>query len=534
MPQQTAADGRARMQPRGVLAWRLVTAFLAVTIPGTLVLGGVTFYAMHSLVSVNRELEEIGLSLEATQALHLALTQAVAPAREALVAGGNTRALQREFEQRNTALRTKLASCGAAACHGAPRSPREMAASLSPAADRLLEEGRQIFASASVPAGTASRSVARLEEPVSTASRQLQRMSDELLLRVETLRDRSRRVSRSALALTVTFTLVITLLAGTVAVLLAHRISRPVQQLLLGTRRVMAGDWADPVRVTDRGEIGELAASFNNMVQELRVHRDRLQEHSRTLEERVRERTEQLHRAREALLQSEKLASLGLLASGVAHELNNPLTSVLMNTHLLLEDVGADSPLCKYLERIDADAGRCKRIIDDLREFSRPRELRKKPSPVRSVVEQALASVRYELQRRRIEVERDVADDLPPVVWDRERMMQVLTNLFTNAAQAMPDGGRLAIRAQRQNGWLVLETRDSGPGIKAEHRSRIFDPFFTTKPDGTGLGLSICYGIVQEHKGRIEVETATADDVGAGQATGTTMRIMIPLAEEHA
>jgi two-component system NtrC family sensor kinase len=534
-PEPGLASAPAQARPRGRLARRLVLASLAVTVPGTLLLGAVTFRSIHSLASVNRELEEIGFSLEATQALHLALTQAAVPARQVLMGSADVPELRRDFQQRITELQQRLRSCGSTACHGSPRSPREMAASLVPEVSRLRAEGLQIFADAGAAAPLASSQyMRRLDEPVATASAHLQNMSDGLVRRVEDLRQHSRQVRSSASALTVILTLIVVLIACGVAFVVARRISRPVHELLNGTRRVMAGDWTNPVRVHDSGEIGELTASFNNMVDELRTHRDRLEQYSRTLEERVRERTLQLNHTREALVQSEKLASVGLLASGVAHELNNPLTSVLMNTHLLLEDVGPESPMSKYLRRIDADAGRCKRIIEDLRAFSRRRELQKESSQVRSVIEQALATLMFELRRREIRVHPEIADDLPPVLWDAQRMTQVLTNLFTNAAQAMSTGGTLDIRAQRQNGWLVLETCDTGPGIKPEHRSRIFDPFFTTKQDGTGLGLSICYGIVQEHGGRIEVETTTADETEPGQRTGTTMRIVIPFAEAAA
>ena len=177
-------------------------------------------------------------------------------------------------------------------------------------------------------------------------------------------------VRRRAWVLTVALTMTIALAGAAAAMLTARRIARPLNDLLLGIRRVMTGDWSHQVRTTAAGEIGELGAAFNAMVREARERRAELEEHTRTLEERVRRRTEELRQKEQALVQSEKLASLGLLAAGVAHELNNPLTSIVMNTHLALEEVGAEAPIRAELRKIDADAGRCRRIVEDLRAFA--------------------------------------------------------------------------------------------------------------------------------------------------------------------
>ena len=518
------------MANRGTLTRRFIIGFLTVTVPGTVVLGAVTLYSLWALVRVNRQLDEINRSLNATWALHQALSEAAAPPQEYLRRGGE--GLRQEFDRLMGAVEEKIASCASATCHGTSRTPKEMAGLLTPSIAQLRTKGRLIFDT--TRPGREANGLLRMEEIdrlVSGANEQLHRMSAALLFRVESLREQSHAVSRRASFVTASLSLAIILLACGVAFVLSKRISRPLQELLVGTRRVMAGDWGYRVGVRDSGEIGELATSFNAMVQELQRHRERLEEYSRSLEERVRERTEELKRKDEALLQSEKLASLGLLASGVAHELNNPLTSILMNVNLLIEEVGETSPLYKDLKTIDADASRCKRIIDDLRAFSRRRELQKVPCRVEAVVEQALRIVQHELDLRGIQVEREVEGDLPEIVWDPERMAQVLTNLFINAAQAMEHGGRLAVRARKEGGRLVLEVRDPGAGIAREHRSRIFDPFFTTKPDGTGLGLSISYGVVQEHGGRIEVESVTREEGGPDGETGTTVRIVLSLSE---
>ncbi len=536
----TAPPPPTPVAPRGMLVRRLVLAFLAVTLPGTLVLGAVTFYAIRSLVLVNRQLEEIGFSLEATQDLHLALTRAAEVPRDFLLRGdpASREPLRQEFQHGLSRLQHKIQSCSAAACHGATHSPREMAHLLSPALLELQREGLALMATPLTPAAAGaltrapapSADMARVDAAVSRASTRLGRMADSLGVRVTELREQSRAVSHWASLLTVLLTLIIVLVACGVAVLLAERISSPVNKLLKGTRQVMAGDWNYRVRTRDRGEIGELAASFNTMVEQLQLHRKRLEDYSRTLELRVRRRTEQLKEKEKALIQSEKLASIGLLASGVAHELNNPLTGVLMNTNLAMEEVPEDSALMRFLKRIDADASRCKGIIDDLRVFSRRPDLHRSPSRVESLVDEALGAVAHQLAGRGIDVQCQLPP-LPPIPLDRERMTQVLTNLLTNSAQAMTEGGRLRICARVDEDWLVLEVSDTGAGIRPEHRTRIFDPFFTTKRDGTGLGLSICYGIVQEHGGRIEVESLSREEAGPGESSGTTVRVLLPTEE---
>ncbi|HEX9188717.1 MAG TPA: ATP-binding protein, partial [Vicinamibacteria bacterium] len=338
-------------------------------------------------------------------------------------------------------------------------------------------------------------------------------------------------VRRRVWRLTLLLTAAVTLAGGAAALVIARRLSRPLTDLVAGTRRLAAGDWGYQAAVPASGEMAELRASFNAMVRQLRQQREQLEEHNRMLEAGVRQRTDELHRKDQALAQSEKLASLGLLAAGVAHELNNPLTSIVMTTNLLLEELDATSPLARDLRRIDAAAGRCRRIIDDLRAFARIRQVERVATDVRTVVDQAVATSAHELGRAGLALSCDLPADLPPVLWDPGRMVQVLTNLLANAAQAVGADGRIVVRARRVDGWLTLEVEDTGPGITPADRTRIFDPFFTTKPDGTGLGLSITHGIVGDHGGRIEVVSRTREEAGPDGATGTVVRIVLPAGE---
>ncbi len=516
---------------RGNLTRRFILGYLIATIPGTILLGLFTIYSIRSLVAVNRQLDEISLSLEATDHIQLALFRADATVGAFLLHrrdGG-----PQEFEGAVHSAQQQLTSCASASCHGnALLTTKEMAASLSPKFERLRIKGLKVFDAAG-PSLQSSRpgEADDVDQLVSGISHRLQTMADILVKRVAVLREQSQALSERALTLMILVSVAVVVMGSCIAAFLADRVSRPIQSLLQGTRRVRAGDWGYRVMV-GLGEIGELALSFNAMVEEVERYRDQLNRYSRNLEERVMRRTEELKRKDEALRQSEKLASLGLLASGVCHELNNPLTGILMNANLLIEEVGHDSPLYGELKRIDEDAGRCRRIIEDLRAFSRRHDLRKALCRPEEVIDQALRLAEHEIELRGITVERRIEAGLPEVFWDSERMVQVFTNLFVNAAQAMESGGRLSVSAQLTGNSLTIEVKDTGVGISEENRSRVFEPFFTTKREGTGLGLSISYGIIEEHMGRLEMESCTREAAGPDGQGGTTVRIVLPLSTE--
>ncbi len=505
---------------------RLLIGFFAVIAPSTVLLAGVTVYSIASLDRVNHQLVQIMRSREAVADLRLTLAQVGDPLG-AYVLGRDPRNRER-FEGLIRDAEAKLGSCSAAPCHLSTRTPEKMVEALTPLIARVKADGRRVFEAGprhgAAHAEIVRQSIARLRDAVEPMAAAERLSADELDRAAEAVEWR-------AFLLAGLLTIGISLVGAAAATVLARRITRPLSDLVSGTRRVMAGDWAYQASAAAPGEIGELASSFNTMVQEIRQHREQLEEQNRTLEARVRRRTEELRQKEQALLQSEKLASLGLLAAGVAHELNNPLTSIVMNANLLSEEVGEGSPLYTELRKIDADAGRCRRIIEDLRAFARLRQVEKVPGEVEAVVDQALSLVAHELSRRQIHVQRDLAPDLPKVAWDPGRMVQVLSNLLVNSAQAIGHGGRVVIRGRRDNGWLRLEVQDDGAGIPAEHRTRVFDPFFTTKPEGTGLGLSISHGIVNEHGGRIEVDSRTRDEAGAGGESGTTVRVIVPIGE---
>ncbi len=237
-----------------------------------------------------------------------------------------------------------------------------------------------------------------------------------------------------------------------------------------------------------------------------------------------------LKRLEEQLIQAEKLAAMGQMLAGVAHELNNPLTAILGVTELLRERPGADESTRRQLELTHRQARRAARIVQNLLEFSRPASPQKKPLDLSNILERTLQLHEHSLRRNNIEVDLRLPPELPGVVGDANQLIQIFLNLITNAEQAIRevrDSGRIQIRAGRSGNQLTITVQDDGVGIRPEALQRIFDPFYTTKRPGggTGLGLSICMSIIREHGGNIEAETLPAG--------GSAFTIYLPVASSE-
>jgi PAS domain S-box-containing protein len=234
-----------------------------------------------------------------------------------------------------------------------------------------------------------------------------------------------------------------------------------------------------------------------------------------------------LKRLEEQLIQAEKLAAMGQMLAGVAHELNNPLTAILGVTELLRERQGGDDSTKRQLELTHRQARRAARIVQNLLEFSRPASPQKKPLDLSNLLERTLQLHEHSLRRNNVEVDFRLQPDLPGVIGDANQLIQVFLNLITNAEQAIRevrDSGRIQIRTGRNGNRLAITVQDDGVGIRPESLPRIFDPFYTTKRPGggTGLGLSICMSIIREHGGNIEAETLPAG--------GSAFTIYLPIA----
>lgn len=229
------------------------------------------------------------------------------------------------------------------------------------------------------------------------------------------------------------------------------------------------------------------------------------------------------------LIQAAKLAAVGEMAAGVAHELNNPLTTVVGFTELALDELAMDSPVRKDLDLVLQEARRARSVVRRLLDFSRQSETSRVKADINEVVDDVMMLTKHLMHTSHVDPEIRLGKGLPWVLVDRNQIKQVVINLVNNALYAMPGGGRLVVETAEQPRynaqWITLTVRDTGEGIPPKNLQRIFEPFFTTHSDrgGTGLGLSVTYGIVTDHAGMIEVESAVNQ--------GSTFTVWLPLEE---
>jgi len=237
---------------------------------------------------------------------------------------------------------------------------------------------------------------------------------------------------------------------------------------------------------------------------------------------------EKLSSMKQALKQSEKLAHMGQLSAGIAHELNNPLGVVIMYSNILLEESNAGDPVREDLKLIVEQAGRCKKIVAGLLNFARKNQVNHQMISIKDLVNHSLESL---IIPPKVKINIDDRTTNPGAMLDLEQMMQVLTNLIKNAFDAMPAGGTINIKLEDTLSDVIIIISDTGTGIKEEDRAKIFEPFFTTKSigQGTGLGLATAYGIVKMHKGQI---TADSNNNPSKGATGTSFKIVLPRRKE--
>jgi signal transduction histidine kinase/DNA-binding response OmpR family regulator len=245
------------------------------------------------------------------------------------------------------------------------------------------------------------------------------------------------------------------------------------------------------------------------LFEQLAKSRDEIQRWNRELEKRVQERTEELERVQDQLVRAARLAAVGQLAAGIAHEINNPLGIILGFAQSIAEQVDKDHPLYEPLKIIERETLRGKDIVQHLLDFSRQSEPELKPTHLEQLLEESLVRLQPQISAANVTIERQYEAESPNVLADTERIEQVFTNLIINAVQAMPDGGKLIVGTERVDDQILLIFEDTGVGIASEDLPRIFDPFFTTKEvgEGTGLGLSVSFSIIKQHGGSIEVES---------------------------
>jgi len=303
-------------------------------------------------------------------------------------------------------------------------------------------------------------------------------------------------------------------------------IIKPLRNMVEATNNIARGDLSHRVEIDFHDEIGQLAHSFNLMTEDLKKANENLVQWGKTLEKRVGERTRELRKMQDYLIQSEKLASLGKMAAGVAHEINNPLTSILLNAHLMLEDCPPGTESCETLTLIAEETARCAQIVRGLLEFSRQNPPQKTKSDINEIIERTSRLLENQASFQNIKIVKQLDRNLPPIELDKNKIQQVFMNLMINARDAMPNGGTLTIASRIGEDTSVIEVvfSDTGVGIPKEHLHRLFDPFFTTKSSGTGLGLAVTYGIIELHNGKIDVQS----EVGRG----SVFTIQFPFEEQ--
>ena len=307
----------------------------------------------------------------------------------------------------------------------------------------------------------------------------------------------------------------------------------PLRDLEGGAQRLSTGNLDQPIPVRSGDEFGKLASTFNDMTDALRNSRAELQDWGHTLEQKVEERTQELRRAQAETMRGEKLASVGLLASGVAHELNNPLTGILTFSHLVRQKMPDKSPDAEDMDLVIRETKRCAAIIKRLLDFAREKQPEKKFTDLNQVIDDTVRIVEKPAHLRDIEITVDLDRTLPPVWIDADQIKQVVMNMLVNAQHAVEEKGSITITTRRMTDprtpatepkpMVAISIVDTGCGIPEKNLKRIFDPFFTSKDvgRGTGLGLSVSHGIVEAHGGLIEVQSKVGE--------GSTFRVFLPL-----
>ncbi|MGO9242261.1 MAG: sensor histidine kinase [Bryobacteraceae bacterium] len=329
--------------------------------------------------------------------------------------------------------------------------------------------------------------------------------------------------------------LIVSLTGGGFIFLFVHR---PVRELIYGTLRIGRGDLGHRIHVQSRDELGLLAASFNQMAEDLGQAYGQLKEWARRLEERVHDKTAELEKAHKGMIYSEKMASLGKLAATVAHEVNNPLFGMLTYARLTMKELAKlDLPaegrdrILGYQAIIERESKRCGELMKGLLAFARQAPPLHAMTQLNTIVERARALVAHQYELAQIELQVALEPALPEISCDPDQVQQVLIILLANACDAVGHGGSVTVatRAMPGGDGIEFSVRDTGPGIAEELQTQIFEPFFSTKDDQhrTGLGLAVARGIVERHGGTITVESRPGE--------GAEFLVHLPLsaAPEH-
>jgi len=317
--------------------------------------------------------------------------------------------------------------------------------------------------------------------------------------------------------------------AGLCTAFVRYMLQGPLTALTEGTRHLGSGNLGYQIQVHSRGELADLAGSFNLMSRQLNEAQKEIDAWTRTLEARVEEKTRQLSGAQDEMLRVERMASIGKLAAVVAHEINNPLAGILTYAKLLKKRLarqsGDNQESVEMLDLVESESRRCGEIVKNLMNFARPTSMNREPADLNGVMDRCVRLVHHNLKLKNIELHLDFDRELPQVRCDQGQIEQVILALVMNAIDALPNGGNLTLRSRRLAGTdrIQLVVQDDGVGMPREILGNMFEPFFTTKEHGRGLGLglAISRNIVERHQGKIEVSSEPG--------RGTSFTISLPV-----
>lgn len=321
--------------------------------------------------------------------------------------------------------------------------------------------------------------------------------------------------------------LFVSIISVSLCIILYNFVSKPISLLEEGMKRIAQGDLDYEIKINTSDEMGLLARTFNNMTKDIKRYKENMENWTKALEEEIQKKTTEIMKAHEQLINAEKLASLGRMAAGVAHELNSPLTGIVTFAHLMLKRIPPENKQDREdLEIIIEQANRCSKIIKGLLGFSRKATAERVEINMNTLLDSTIAMVRNQAKFHNIKIVLNFDESLPLVHVDPNQMQQVFLNMLINAADAMNERGQITIATrtvvgQEETPWfkmghpqegkkfIEIEFTDTGPGIPEEYMGKIFEPFFTTKPvgKGTGLGLAVSYGIIKRHGGNITVRS---------------------------
>ncbi len=325
-------------------------------------------------------------------------------------------------------------------------------------------------------------------------------------------REDIRRILRTSVQMVIVALMAVILFGTIVNVKLATTISSPIRRLEKITKKIASGDFSEVIEVRGKDEIASLEMSFNQM-------EDRLKDAMSSLELTI----EKLKEKQAQLVEAEKLASIGKLAAGIAHEINNPLTSVLTFSNLMLEQMPTDDHRHERLRMIVKETMRARNIVRQVLNFAKEAPLRRVKinvnRPVTEIIDSLIAQGAFE----NIELVQDLSENLPEINIDPVQIGQVVLNIMLNAVHAITPPGKVHVVTKAANSDIEIIFSDTGKGIPEEHLKKIFDPFFTTKDKtkGTGLGLAVSYGIIKKHGGEIEVKSTIGE--------GSTFIVRLPI-----